>query len=103
MSLINSLKAHTKSILTDVITVGIAVSGVIAILVNVAPSLHIPANFKAWLIGLSAVLATVIAEARRIIQTNLAAKRAAKKAAEDAASALAKAPAKRVAKRVAGK
>ena len=66
MSVMQSVKADSKKIAGDVVTVGGSVGALIAILVNVAPAVHLPAAATAALVAASSIVASVVAEARRI-------------------------------------
>jgi len=102
MSIIKNIQKDVKAIAADVATVGATVGALIAIFVNAAPSIHIPAGVTATLVGVSSAVATVVAEARRIAGGKKTAAALAKVAVE--ATPAKKAPAKRApAKRVAGK
>ena len=68
----NQIQSDLSKIATDVVTVGASVSAVLATIVNVAPSVHIPANATALIVSVSTVLATVIAEARRFVRAKAA-------------------------------
>ena len=70
MPVIQNIQNDIKIIAADVVTIGGSVSAVIATIVNVAPTVHIPASTTAILISASSVIATIIAEARRIRRTN---------------------------------
>ena len=105
MSIMNNIQKDVKAIAADAATVGATVGALIAIFVNAAPSIHIPAGVTATLVGVSSAVAAVVAEARRIAGSK---KSAAVKVAQVAAIAdtvvAKKVPAKKApAKRVAGK
>jgi hypothetical protein len=66
MSIIANVETYKKRIAGDIITVGGTVAALIAIVVNVAPSVHIPATATASLIAASSIIATVIQQVRRV-------------------------------------
>lgn len=106
MSIIQNAQKYEKRIAGDIVTVGGTVGALIAIVVNVAPSVHIPAGATAALVGLSAVIASVVQQARRVQRAKVAARQeAAAKAAVAAKKAAAKkaAPVKKATTRQAGK
>jgi hypothetical protein len=101
MSIMNNIQKDVKAIAADVATVGATVGALIAIFVNAAPSIHLPAAATAALVSASGIVAGIAAEARRIARTKKAATAAlleevAKKAPAKKAQ-VKKAPAKRVA------
>ncbi len=65
MQIINQIKKDMKPIAADVATIGGSIGALIALIVNVSPSIHIPAGTVALLVGVSTVVTTVVAEARR--------------------------------------
>ena len=80
MKTMTQIQLDTKKIAADVVSVGVAVLAVLGIIVAIAPSVHIPTSVTAVLVTASSVLATVIAEARRVAEAKkVAAKRAAGK------------------------
>jgi drug/metabolite transporter (DMT)-like permease len=98
------IKIDHRKIASDVATVAATVGGAIAILVNVAPAVHIPAGATAALVSVSGIVAGIAAEARRIARTKKAATAALLEEVAKKAPAK-KAPAKKAvpAKRAAGK
>jgi hypothetical protein len=66
MSIIANVETYKKRIAGDIVTVGGTVAALIAIVVNVAPSVHIPATATASLIAASSIIATVIQQVRRV-------------------------------------
>jgi hypothetical protein len=104
MSIIQNVQKYQKRIAGDIVTVGGTVGALIAVLVNVAPSIHIPAQATAVLVAASAVVATVVQQARRVQRAKVAAYKAAVEVVATKSYAK-KAPAKKAtpAKRVAGK
>jgi hypothetical protein len=72
MSIISNVQTDARKIAADVAGVGGAVSAILAIIVNAAPSVHIPATSTALIVSVSTVVATVIAEARRIAGSKVA-------------------------------
>ena len=103
MSIIQNVQKYQKRIAGDIVTVGGTVGALIAVLVNVAPSVHLPAQATAVLVAASAVVATIVQQARRVQRAKVAAHKAAVEAATTKPAK--KAPAKKAApaKRVAGK
>jgi preprotein translocase subunit Sec61beta len=65
-------------IATDVVTVGVAVTAVLQLVIQMAPAIHISPSAQAIIITASSALATVIAVARRFAVQKAAAKKAAK-------------------------
>ena len=53
---------------------GASISAILALVVNLAPSVHLPAAATAIIVSASTVVATVVAEARRIARAKKAAK-----------------------------
>ena len=95
MAIIPNIENYKRRIAGDIVTVGGTVGALIAILVNVAPAVHIPATATAILVAASTVIATVVQQARRVARQNKAVKVAAEQAA--AAQPVKKAPAKKAA------
>lgn len=62
-----------KKIATDVVTAGVAVGSVLAVIIAVAPSVNLPAKDIAYLVAASSIVAAVVAQARRFTTTALAA------------------------------
>jgi hypothetical protein len=71
-----SLKVYARKIATDIATTAAAVGSILAVLLNVAPSLHVPSTYIAWIVTASSVVAAVVAQARRVAGAKLAAKHA---------------------------
>jgi uncharacterized integral membrane protein len=67
-----------KKLAAEVVSIGVAVAAVLAVAVNLAPSLHLPAGTIAILSTISGVLALVVNAARQIAGEKMAARRAAK-------------------------
>ena len=74
MSTVQSVQNDAKKIAGDVVTVGGSVSAILALVVNLAPSVHLPASATAIVVSASTVVATIVAEARRIARAKKAAK-----------------------------
>ena len=72
-----SIKTYAKKIATDVITTAASVSAILAAVLNLAPSVHLPAQYIAWIVTASSVVAAVVAQARRVAGAKIAAKKAA--------------------------
>ena len=66
MTTVQSVQTDAKKIAGDVATVGASISAILALVVNLAPSVHLPAAATAIIVSASTVVATVVAEARRI-------------------------------------
>ena len=76
-------------------SIGVTVGALVAILVNVAPAVHLPASATSILVAASTVIAAIVQQARRVARQNKAVKIAAEQAA--AAQPVKKAPAKKAA------
>jgi hypothetical protein len=68
-----------KKIATDVVTAGAAVSAVLAVVLNLAPSVHLPAQYVGYIVAASAIVAAVVAQVRRYAVAKVAAAKAAGK------------------------
>jgi hypothetical protein len=64
-----------KKIVTDVVTTAGAVGVVLALVLNLAPVIHLPAQYVAIIVTVSSVVAAVGAQARRVVGAKAAAKR----------------------------
>jgi hypothetical protein len=71
-----SLKARVKKIAADVAIIGASVGAALAALVNLAPSVHLPAADVAFLVSAASVVAAAVKEAKRVHDSNVAAKKA---------------------------
>lgn len=69
-----------KTIATEVSAVAASFGAVIAAVVNIAPSAHIPAPEVAILVAVGSVLSTIVIEAQQIASAKIAARKAAKSA-----------------------
>jgi preprotein translocase subunit SecY len=95
MAIIPNAEKYKRRIAGDIVTVGATVGALVAILVNVAPAVHLPAGATSILVAASTVIATVVQQARRVARQNKAVKVAAEQAA--VAKPVKKAPAKKAA------
>jgi hypothetical protein len=98
-----SLTATIKKLAEDVVTTGVSIGAILAAVENIAPSLHIGGEYTAWIVVASAVVAAIVAQARRVAGAKLAAKHAPvpvpvvpKVQAPPVKEAVKKAPAKKV-------
>ena len=73
-----SVSVKLKEIASDVALVGTSVGIVLASLVNLAPSVHLPAPDIAILVSASAVVTAIVAKARDAVKVKVAAAKAAK-------------------------
>jgi hypothetical protein len=71
-------KANADKILTDLLTAAVAIGAVLAVLLTVAPSAHLPAQYVTYLTLASSVVAAGAAQLRRFVGVKAAAKTAAK-------------------------
>jgi hypothetical protein len=77
MTVKQSVQNDAKTIAGDVVTWGGTLTVILTVLLNAAPSIHLPAQYIAVLLSASTVVATVVAQARRIARAKTIAKRTA--------------------------
>jgi len=80
LPIIRNLPTSVKKVAGDVLTVAIALSSVLAVVVAVGPTLHVGVTYQAYFVAAGSVLSAVIALIRRETVT-VAAKQAAAQAA----------------------
>ena len=71
-------RTKLKEIASDIALVGTSVGVVLTALVNLAPSVHLPAPDIAILVSASAVVTAIVAKARDAVKVKVAAVKAAK-------------------------
>jgi hypothetical protein len=54
------MKINLKTLLTDVLIVAVSVSAVLAVVLNVATSVHLGAPYIGWIIGASAIVTAIV-------------------------------------------
>ena len=77
MNMKAQIKIDRRKIAGDIVSVGVTLGVVIGIIVAVGPQVHLPASAIAALVTVSSIIATVVAEARRIRDAKVAAAKAA--------------------------
>lgn len=63
---VSAIRADVKKIAADVASVGASLTAVLAIVEQAAPNLHVPAGVGAALVSVTAVVSTIVLEARRL-------------------------------------
>jgi len=66
MSIVAQVQADVKKIAADVASVGASVAAILTVVENSAPSFHLNPGATAALASVSAIVATVVLEARRL-------------------------------------
>ena len=74
----SSWVAEFKKIAAVVLSVATAVGGVVAGLVNFAPSVHLPAPEVAILVAVSAIIAGIVKELGSVVNTTIKAEKSKK-------------------------
>ena len=66
MAIMTQIKIDKNSIAGDVVTYGVTLGAVLAVIIAAAPAIHLPSTATTILITVSTAIATVVAEARRV-------------------------------------
>jgi hypothetical protein len=80
LPVVRNLPTSVKKVLGDILTVAVALAGVLAVVVAVGPTLHVGVAYQSYFVAAASVLSAVIALIRRETVT-VAAKQAAAQAA----------------------
>jgi hypothetical protein len=72
------MSTTVKKIAGDVVTAATAVAAVLAVILNLVPAIHLPAQYVAYVVAASSIVTAVIAQARRYTVAKVQASRAAK-------------------------
>ena len=62
---IASIKKDAKTVAGDIATVGATVGGILLVVEQFAPAVHIPAPATTIIVSVSAIISTVVTQARR--------------------------------------
>ena len=72
------MSINVKAVATEVATIAASVGAVLAVVLNVAPSAHLPAQDVAYVVAATSVVGAIAAEARKVAGVKVAARRDAK-------------------------